>query len=322
MSATEILVLSLAVIALLAVVALMVGRGGRGSSFDTTATVDRPRASGLAAAIRRAFSGGMHPGIWDDVEEALLSADVGVESSTAIVESARGKKPGDVAEAREVLRAALRRQFLDTDRGLTLEGSPAVILVVGVNGNGKTTTVAKLARHLQKEDRSVVLGAADTFRAAAGEQLRTWGDRLGVRVVTGAEGADPASVVFDSVSAARAGGLDVVLIDTAGRLHGRKNLMAELAKIHRVAGQVGEVLLVIDANAGQNAIAQVREFGETVPVSGVVLTKYDGTAKGGVIVSVERQLGVPVKFVGVGEQVDDLEVFDPDSFAESLTEGV
>ena len=322
MSASEIVVIALVVLAVVAVVVVMVGRKGSSPEFGTTSTLPKAPESGLAAAIRRALSAGMRPGIWEEVEEALIASDVGVDSATAIVESARRYRPQDIGGVKEGLGTALLSEFLDTSRELILEGSPAVILVVGVNGNGKTTTVAKLANLLQERGQTVVLGAADTFRAAAGQQLKSWGDRLGARVVTGAEGADPASVVFDTVSAARAGSMDVALIDTAGRLHGKKNLMAELAKIHRIAGQVSEVLLVIDSNAGQNALAQVREFGETVPVSGVVLTKYDGTAKGGVVVSVERQLGVPVKFVGVGEKVEDLERFDPASFVDSLTEDV
>ena len=322
MSSIEIIVIALVLIALVVVVVVMVGKGGTSSGYEKTQTLREMPVSGLGAAIRKTLSRGMHPGIWQEIEEALLATDVGVESTSSIVESARGNKPQDISQARTALRDALRLEFLDVSRELVLEGSPAVVLVVGVNGNGKTTTVAKLAKLLQDRGESVVLGAADTFRAAAGQQLRSWGDRLDVRVVTGAEGADPASVVFDTVSAAKASATDVALIDTAGRLHGKKNLMAELAKIHRIAGPVSEVLLVIDSNAGQNALAQVREFGETVPVTGVVLTKYDGTAKGGVIVSVERQLGVPVKFLGVGEQVGDLEAFNPERFVDSLMEGV
>jgi fused signal recognition particle receptor len=199
-----------------------------------------------------------------------------------------------------------------------------VILVVGVNGTGKTTTIAKLAGRLEEAGKTVVLAAADTFRAAAGAQLQTWGDRLGVDVVAGQEGGDPASVAYDAIGAARARGVDVVIVDTAGRLHAKKNLMAELGKIHRVAagerGRVDEVLLVLDATGGQNGLTQVREFASAVPVTGVVLTKLDGTAKGGIVVAVERQLGVPVKFVGVGEGIADLAPFDPDIFVADLLE--
>jgi fused signal recognition particle receptor len=191
-----------------------------------------------------------------------------------------------------------------------------------VNGTGKTTSIAKLAKRLQDAGMSVILGAADTFRAAGAEQLQTWGRRLGVRVVRGEEGGDPASVAFDTVDSARATGVDVVIIDTAGRLHDKKNLMSELQKIHLVAGgpDVSEVLLVLDATAGQNGLVQVREFLAAVPVSGIVLTKLDGTARGGIVVAVERTLGVPVKLVGVGEGIDDLLAFDPDRFVDSLLE--
>ncbi|HEY6635353.1 MAG TPA: signal recognition particle-docking protein FtsY, partial [Acidimicrobiia bacterium] len=187
---------------------------------------------------------------------------------------------------------------------------------------GKTTTIAKLARRLQTEGKTVILGAGDTFRAAAAEQLGTWGERLGVPVVRGQEGGDPASVAFDTLESARARGVDVVIVDTAGRLHGKKNLMAEMQKIHRVAGgeAVDEVLLVLDATAGQNGLTQVSEFSDAVPLSGIVLTKLDGTARGGIVVAVERSLGVPVKFVGTGEGLDDLDPFDPDSFVDSLLE--
>ncbi|MGI9610626.1 MAG: signal recognition particle-docking protein FtsY, partial [Acidimicrobiia bacterium] len=211
------------------------------------------------------------------------------------------------------------------ERGLALGGSPSVVLVVGVNGTGKTTTIAKLAYWLKGESRTVVLGAADTFRAAAGAQLEEWGNRLGVSVVSGQEGGDPASVAFDAVASGRAKGVDAVIIDTAGRLHGKTNLMDELGKIHRVAagdrGQVDEVLLVLDATGGQNGIAQVSEFANAVPLTGVVLTKLDGTAKGGIVLAVETELGVPIKFVGVGEGMEDLIPFHPDSFVTELLEG-
>jgi fused signal recognition particle receptor len=218
----------------------------------------------------------------------------------------------------------LRAELGSKDRGLHLEGNPAVILVVGVNGTGKTTTIAKLAARLQNHGSGVVLAAGDTFRAAAGAQLETWGDRLGVKVVSGQEGGDPASVAFDAIGSARARGDDIVIVDTAGRLHAKKNLMAELGKIHRVAsgdrGRVDEVLLVLDATGGQNGVTQVREFSAAVPISGIVLTKLDGTAKGGIVIAIERQLGVPIKFVGLGEGIDDLVPFDPDSFVADLLE--
>jgi fused signal recognition particle receptor len=262
-------------------------------------------------------------GDWDSIEDVLLSADVGMSATNEVVESLRMQNPETYDGALELLGAGLKRQFEGADRSLELGGDPTVILVVGVNGSGKTTTIAKLAKRLLDEGRSVILGAGDTFRAAAADQLVTWGDLLGVRVVRGSEGADPGSVVFDTLAAARASDADIVLIDTAGRLHGKKNLMDELGKIHRVAssnGEVAEVLLVLDATAGQNGLVQVREFAATVPISGVVLTKLDGTARGGIVIAVEKDLGVPVKLVGLGEAMDDLEAFDPDRFVDELLE--
>lgn len=276
--------------------------------------------SALGAAIRRALGSKLDEGTWESLEEALLAADVGVAATTDIVSDVRAGKPKDVDDARRAVSDALKAEFAGKDRDLHLDGSPAVVLVVGVNGTGKTTTIAKLAHRLQGAGNTVTLGAGDTFRAAAAEQLETWGDRLGVQVVRGQEGGDPASVAYDTVESARAKGVDVVIIDTAGRLHGKKNLMAELEKIHRVSGgsQVAEVLLVLDATAGQNGLTQVSEFSNAVPISGIVLTKLDGTARGGIVIAVERGLGVPVKFVGVGEGLEDLRPFDPDDFVTAL----
>jgi fused signal recognition particle receptor len=258
------------------------------------------------------------------LEEALLAADVGMEATSSVVAGVKESRPGTPDEAREVLARQIRAEFGDKDRDLHLESTPSVILVVGVNGTGKTTTIAKLSGRLKQAGKSVVIAAADTFRAAAGAQLQTWGDRLGVDVVTGQEGGDPASVAYDAIGAARARGADVVIIDTAGRLHAKTNLMAELGKIHRVAAGekdiVDEVLLVLDATGGQNGLTQVREFAAAVPVTGIVLTKLDGTAKGGIVVAVEHLLGVPVKLVGVGEGIADLVPFDPDSFVADLLE--
>jgi fused signal recognition particle receptor len=278
----------------------------------------------LGAALRRAWGAGLDGNTWKELEEALLGADVGIEATTSVVAGVRDTNPESAAEARQALARQLRAELGDKDRGLHLVGSPAVILVVGVNGTGKTTTIAKLAARLKDDQKSVVLAAADTFRAGAAAQLQTWGDRLGVPVVSGQEGGDPASVAFDAIGSARAKEADVVIVDTAGRLHGKKNLMAELAKIHRVAsgdrGEVDEVLLVLDATGGQNGVTQVREFTAAVPVSGIVLTKLDGTAKGGIVIAVERQLGVPVKLIGLGEGIDDLVPFDPDRFVADLLE--
>jgi fused signal recognition particle receptor len=257
------------------------------------------------------------------IEEALLGADVGVDATAGIISGLRAARPLTASEAIGALRSGLIAELSGKDRGLALEGNPAIILVVGVNGTGKTTTIAKLAKRLSDAGKNVVLGAADTFRAAAGEQLRAWGARVGVPVVTGQQGGDPASVAFDTLESARAKEADIVIVDTAGRLHGKKNLMAELTKIHRVSGgdRVGEVLLVLDATLGQNGLAQAREFSVAVPITGIVLTKLDGTAKGGIVMAVERYLGVPVKFVGLGEGLDDLEPFDPVNFVDSLLEG-
>jgi fused signal recognition particle receptor len=277
---------------------------------------------GLGVAIRRALGTHLDEGTWDSIEEAMIAADVGVAASSEIVAQARAARPDTVEEARRAISGALESELSGRDRALHLRGMPAVVVVVGVNGTGKTTTIAKLAKHLQDEGKTVTLGAADTFRAAAAEQLETWGDRVGAQVVRGQEGGDPASVAFDAIESARARGVDVVIIDTAGRLHGKKNLMSELEKIHRVAGgdDVSEVLLVLDATAGQNGLAQVAEFSNAGPISGIVLTKLDGTARGGILVAVERSLGVPVKFVGLGEGMADLEPFDPASFVHSLME--
>jgi fused signal recognition particle receptor len=279
----------------------------------------RPKST-LGSRIRQVFGSGIEESTWHLLEEALLAGDVGVEATTDIVAKVRESKPQTVDEARLTLVSALKDEFSGRGRRLQLNGRPAVILVVGVNGTGKTTTIAKLAHQLTDSGKTVTLGAADTFRAAAATQLQSWGDRLGVQVVRGQEGGDPASVAYDTMESARAKGVDVVIVDTAGRLHGKKNLMAELAKIHRVAGgdDVDEVLLILDATAGQNGLVQVREFSEAVPVTGVVLTKMDGTARGGIVIAVERSLGTPVKLVGTGEGLEDIAPFDPDSFVDSL----
>jgi fused signal recognition particle receptor len=281
-------------------------------------------AAALGASLRRAWGGGVNESTWVEMEEALLAADVGLEATSSVVAGVKAAGPESADEARGALSARLRAELGEKDRQLHLDGAPAVVLVVGVNGTGKTTTIAKLAARLAGSGKSVVLAAGDTFRAAAGAQLQTWGERLGVPVVSGQEGGDPAAVAFDAIGSARAKGTDVVIVDTAGRLHAKKNLMAELGKIHRVAsgdrGHVDEVLLVLDATGGQNGVTQVREFSSAVPLSGVVLTKLDGTAKGGIVIAIERQLGIPIKLVGLGEGIDDLVPFDPDVFIAELLE--
>lgn len=316
------LLIIVAVVAVALIVGLLLWRRGSTRPVEDTRLIATPVRSALGATIRRALGSGLDEATWDDIESALLAADVGIESTTSVMTTVRRSHPDTTERARVAIRNALRDELVDADRALDLKGSPASIVVVGVNGTGKTTTIAKLAKRFMDSGTTVTLGAADTFRAAAGEQLESWGDRIGAQVVRGQEGGDPASVAYDTLESARAKGIDVVIIDTAGRLHAKKNLMAELQKIYRVAGgdEVSEVLLVLDATAGQNGLAQVREFAKAVPISGIVLTKLDGTAKGGIVIAIERALGVPVKFVGVGEGPDDLVVFDPDTFVDSLVE--
>jgi len=265
---------------------------------------------------------------WEDIEDTLITADIGVGPTGELVERLRTRlrvEGGSVAEARTVLREELLALVDPTmDRTLQVDRTdegPAVVLVVGVNGAGKTTSVGKIARVLVAEGKSVVMGAADTFRAAATEQLTTWGERVGVEVIAGPEGSDPASVAFESVRAGSERGADVVLVDTAGRLQNKAGLMDELGKVKRVIEKqrpVREVLLVLDATTGQNGMVQARVFREAVDVTGIVLTKLDGSAKGGIVVAVQRELGVPVKLVGLGEGPDDLAPFDPEAFVDAL----
>ncbi|MGH3979713.1 MAG: signal recognition particle-docking protein FtsY [Pseudonocardiaceae bacterium] len=271
---------------------------------------------------------------WTDVEDTLLLADLGATTTTEIVDrlrselAARGVRTAEQARAvlREVLVSALRPELDRAVRALPHgagDGAaiPGVVLVAGVNGTGKTTTTGKLARVLVADGRRVLLGAADTFRAAAADQLETWGRRAGAEVVRGAEGADPASVAFEAVKRGSGTGVDTVLIDTAGRLHTKTGLMDELGKVKRVVSRqadVDEVLLVLDATTGQNGLAQARVFAEVVEITGIVLTKLDGTAKGGIVFHVQRELGVPVKLVGLGEGVDDLAPFEPAAFVDAL----
>ncbi len=288
---------------------------------------DSPLSRGLLMLISRDR---IDDDTWDEFEEILITSDLGVAPATELVDSLRTKLRvegiAEPARAKAILRAELIKlvdptfdRTLNTDRG----EFPAVVLVVGVNGTGKTTTVGKLARVLVADDKDVLLGAADTFRAAAADQLETWGSRVGVPTVRGAEGADPASVAFEAVKAGIEQEVDVVLIDTAGRLHTKTGLMDELGKVKRVIERqapVGEVLLVLDATTGQNGLTQARIFAEVVDVTGIVLTKLDGSAKGGIVVQVQRELGVPVKLVGLGEGADDLAPFDAETFVDALLE--
>lgn len=268
---------------------------------------------------------------WEEVEDTLLMADVGTEASEELVNKLRTDARVTGQSDPTQLRAALKSELLglvgtDTDRRLEAEKpdalTPSVIIMVGVNGTGKTTTAGKLARLFVSEDKSVMMGAADTFRAAAADQLETWGAKVGVPVVrSGREGADPASVAFEASAKAKESGSDVLIIDTAGRLQNKANLMDELGKIRRVTEKnlpVEEVLLVLDATTGQNGMAQAKVFAQAIGITGVVLTKLDGSAKGGIVISVQKELGVPVKLVGVGEGPDDLAPFDPESFVEGI----
>ncbi|MFD3483045.1 signal recognition particle-docking protein FtsY [Streptomyces sp. NPDC058665] len=269
---------------------------------------------------------------WEEIEDTLLTADVGVAPTHELVERLRERVRVLGTRTPDELRALLREELLallrtDFDRAVKTESgldTPGVVMVVGVNGTGKTTTTGKLARVLVADGRSVVLGAADTFRAAAADQLQTWGERVGARTVRGPEGGDPASIAFDAVKEGIAEGADVVLIDTAGRLHTKTGLMDELGKVKRVVekhGPLDEVLLVLDATTGQNGLVQARVFAEVVDITGIVLTKLDGTAKGGIVIAVQRELGVPVKLIGLGEGPDDLAPFEPEAFVDALIDG-
>jgi fused signal recognition particle receptor len=295
----------------------------------------RERLGRSRAAIAQGLSGLLTRGAgdeeaWEELEEALLGADVGVATTAELIERLRERaraSRASGAELRELLRDALLTEVGQSDRTLALDliaedQRPGIVLVVGVNGTGKTTTVGKLALALAEEGKQVVLAAADTFRAAATEQLVIWGERVDAPVIRHQAGADPAAVAFDGLASARAKKADVLLVDTAGRLHTKTNLMEELRKLRRVLerenGNVREVLLVLDATTGQNGLAQARQFTEAVGVTGLVLTKLDGTAKGGIVIAVQRELGIPVKLVGLGEGAHDLAPFDAGAFVDAL----
>jgi fused signal recognition particle receptor len=264
---------------------------------------------------------------WDELEELLIQADVGVETTLYLVERLRQRARDEAILQAGALQTALQeelRALLPDSPELNLGGRPLdVVLIVGVNGSGKTTSIAKLAYCYRRQGRRVLLAAADTFRAAAMDQLRIWAERAGVDIVTGPEGGDPGAVVFDALQAARARGMDMVITDTAGRLHTQYNLMAELRKVRKVAAKNAEsapheTLLVVDATTGQNALSQARHFQEAVEVTGVVLAKLDSTARGGMVFAIARELGLPVRFVGTGEKMEDLVLFDADAFVEGL----
>lgn len=264
----------------------------------------------------------------EELEEVLITADVGVCPTEKIIDGLRGKIRAEKITEPEKVKTALEEilvSMIGEGEPLVLDTKPSVILVIGVNGVGKTTSIAKIANLLKSEGKSVILAAADTFRAAAVDQLKIWADRVGVDIISHGEGSDPAAVVFDAVNAAKSRHSDVLIIDTAGRLHNKKNLMDELAKINRVvdrelSGCSRETLLVLDATTGQNAVSQAKEFRNSAPLTGLVLTKLDGTAKGGIVFSIREELGIPVKFICVGEQVDDLQYFKADEFVSALFE--
>jgi fused signal recognition particle receptor len=302
---------------------------------------ERPRLRDRVGKARAALAGallgvrsrsGIDGETWDDLEEALLRADVGVTVTDALLDDlkarVRAKEISDPDALLEALKDDMKEQLAGLDRELHLEdgpeGSPNVWLFVGVNGVGKTTTIGKVGAQQAADGHQVVMGAGDTFRAAAAEQLGAWAERAGADFVRGSEGGDPSAVIYDAVQRAAARGYDLVLADTAGRLHTKTNLMEELRKVRRVAdrepGRVTEVLLVIDATTGQNGLVQARQFAEATEVTGVVLTKLDGSAKGGIVFAVQTDLGIPVKLVGLGEAIGDLVPFDPDEFVDALFE--
>jgi fused signal recognition particle receptor len=280
---------------------------------------------GFMNRLREALVGGPDGASWDDVEETLIAGDVGAALAMDIVEKARRRRDPDGAEAavRAELAALLVPRDTHWEPRPSVNGGPAIVLVVGVNGTGKTTTIGKLATRYTAEGRTVLLAAADTFRAAAIDQLLIWADRAGVQVVSHAPGADPGAVVYDTLDAAIARKADIVIADTAGRLHTKSNLMDELTKIRRIVdkrlpGAVPETLFVLDATTGQNGLHQAKAFHDAVGLTGIVLTKLDSTAKGGIVFAIEHDLGVPVRFVGVGERAQDLLPFDPTAFVEAL----
>ncbi|MBS7008210.1 signal recognition particle-docking protein FtsY [Anaerostipes sp.] len=266
---------------------------------------------------------------YEELEEIMIMSDMGIDTTMSIIENLKKKvkeeKIKEPEECRQVLIESIKEQMKLGDEAYDFKDKKSVVLVIGVNGVGKTTSVGKMASLLKGEGRKVMMAAADTFRAGAIEQLKEWAARAGVDIISQAEGADPAAVVYDAVSAAKARNVDVLLCDTAGRLHNKKNLMDELKKINRIVEReypeaYKETLIVLDGTTGQNALAQAKQFKEAADISGIILTKLDGTAKGGIAIAIQAELGIPVKYIGIGEQVDDLQPFDPDMFVNALFE--
>ena len=285
----------------------------------------------IVSGIDSIFSGfsSIDDDFYEEIEEILIMGDIGVNATEAIIENLKEKvkenKIKDPAECKELLINSIKEQMDVGETAYRFENEKSVVLVIGVNGVGKTTSVGKLAGKLKDQGKKVVLAAADTFRAAAGDQLLEWANRAGVEMIGGQEGADPASIVYDAVAAAKARNADVLLCDTAGRLHNKKNLMNELSKIRRVIEREFpeaylETLIVLDGTTGQNALVQAKQFKEVSDISGIVLTKLDGTAKGGIAIAIQAELGIPVKYIGIGEKIEDLQKFDADSFVNALFE--
>lgn len=296
------------------------------SKFKDALTKTRESLSDKLNSLVSAFKS-VDEEFFEELEELLILSDTGTDSALYLCEAVKKRvKRENISEPekiREVLKEEIENILSEKSSEIDLSSAPSVIIVLGVNGVGKTTTIGKLAAKYKKEGKKVLLAAADTFRAAASEQLSIWADRAGVPIVKHSEGADPAAVLFDAISSAKAKNMDIVICDTAGRLHNKKPLMEELSKIYRVIEKVSpesskETLLVIDATTGQNGVVQVKEFSSAVPLSGIILTKLDGTAKGGIVIPICRDYSLPVKFVGLGEKEEDLEKFDPKLFSEGL----
>lgn len=287
--------------------------------------------AGFFSRLKSIFSGhsAIDEDFYEELEETLIMGDMGITATEEVMEELRRqvkeRHVKETEDCRELLKESIKEQMQVPEDAYDFENQQSVIMVIGVNGVGKTTSVGKLAAIYKKQGKRVLIAAADTFRAAAGEQLDEWAKRAGVEIISGAQGADPSSVIFDAVSAAKARNVDILLCDTAGRLHNKKNLMEELKKMNRIIDREfpdahRENLVVLDGTTGQNALVQAREFGETADLTGIILTKMDGTAKGGIAVAIHSELGIPVKYIGVGESIDDLQKFDADQFVDALFE--